>query len=81
MWLPEDQTVALAWQEEQALACPGCGHPRDESTDEANKQAYAATVSVCHACTAKELRMNAIAKAPDVTPMSTAGLFVGARRV
>lgn len=32
MWVDSDVEAALAWQEEQALLCPGCHHPLDETT-------------------------------------------------
>ena len=52
-WAGHDRDAAIAWQIEQNLACPGCGHPRDESTSRANQFAYRATPVRCHACKAK----------------------------
>lgn len=55
MWLPEDTELALAWQAEQDLTCPGCGNPRDECMDPANADAYEVHVLRCFACEAKSL--------------------------
>lgn len=51
-----DRAKALAWQLEQALICPGCGHPLDETTDPEAEGAYSADKVRCHACHAKGMR-------------------------
>jgi hypothetical protein len=49
-WTEEDVSLALAWQAEQRLLCPGCGQPRDESVGKHAFEAYTATARTCHAC-------------------------------
>jgi hypothetical protein len=51
-WTDEDRQLALEWQAEQRLRCPGCGQPRDESVGKHADEAYEATARTCHGCAA-----------------------------
>lgn len=77
VWTPEDQAVALVWQEEQAMRCPGCGHPLDETTDDRHVTAWHAQAVVCHACAAKDLKLARIAEG---SAFDRAGVYVGVDR-
>lgn len=48
-----DTEEVLAWLEVEAENCPGCGHPKAETFDPANEDAYVGTVLACAACTAR----------------------------
>jgi hypothetical protein len=54
-WTVEDREIVAVWQVEQALICPGCGQPIDESHDEAHEGAYVAESVRCFACKARGL--------------------------
>lgn len=54
LWLEEDTEWALAWQEDKASRCGGCGHPLDETTDPDAEEAYRVHTIRCHACTARD---------------------------
>lgn len=58
MWLDGDTEAALAWQEEQALSCPGCGKPTDETM--APGAAYIAEPLTCASCRSRDLAVKAI---------------------
>lgn len=49
-WLPDDVDLALEWQAEQALICPGCGHPLDETTAADSEDAYDVREIRCWGC-------------------------------
>lgn len=51
-WTDEDRELALEWQAEQRLRCPGCGQPRDESVGKHGFEAYEAKARTCHGCAA-----------------------------
>lgn len=73
-WPEEDQEWALAWQDDQAVRCPGCGHhPEDVFDPEAEGQ-WDASLVRCHACSARDA---AIEQHPNIDP---AGLYVIPRR-
>lgn len=70
-WTDEDIDAALAWADDEALRCPGCGMHRDESMAQGADQAYDAEPMVCHGCAAKDRgRADAAKKKLD-----TAGVF------
>jgi hypothetical protein len=52
MWTDGDVEHALAWQEEQALLCPGCRNPLDETSHP--DASYYATPIVCRHCAATQ---------------------------
>jgi hypothetical protein len=54
LWLESDTEALLEWQREQALLCPGCGHPRDESMSKEAMDAYESKAMRCHACAARD---------------------------
>lgn len=71
-WTDEDRSLALAWAEEEANRCSGCGVPRDEGFDpEHSGNWFQAEAHVCHACEAKDrARRDAADKKHD-----TAGVY------
>lgn len=62
---------------EQALLCPGCGHPRDETMDKDAYDHYKAHVLRCHACAARDRA----AKKHTDQPHDSAGLMFGVERI
>jgi endogenous inhibitor of DNA gyrase (YacG/DUF329 family) len=54
-----DVAAALEWLDEQAVKCPGCGHPRDETMAEDAFERYDAEPLVCHRCAAIDRSRNA----------------------
>jgi hypothetical protein len=54
LWLDEDFTAAVEWQEYHDSLCSGCSQPRDESFARENSEAYDVEVLRCHACAARE---------------------------
>lgn len=53
-WSDDDLEAALAFVDDEADRCPGCGHHRDESMAHGMDQAYDAEPIVCHACAVTE---------------------------
>ena len=51
-WLSGDVAAALRWQAERDSLCSGCGQPRRESFDRANR--YAAQRHECGGCAAQQ---------------------------
>jgi hypothetical protein len=51
-WGRDDIEVAVAWQTEQALLCPSCGLPRDETMAKEATFGFEASPQRCHACAA-----------------------------
>lgn len=70
-WTDEDIDAALAWVDDQALVCSGCGHHRDETMATGEDQSYDAEPIVCHACAARDRARNAWAEKKG----DTAGVF------
>lgn len=70
-WTDEDIDAALAWADDEALRCSGCGIHRDESMAPGGDQLYDAEPIVCHACAAKD-RARADASNKKLDP---AGVF------
>lgn len=62
MWLDDDVTAALEWDEYRSSRC-SCGQPRHESMDPANDGAYVASPIQCFACATKDAEMRRAAKA------------------
>lgn len=58
MWLPADRDAAVAWQQEQARLCSGCGNPKRETYDPVNEFAYEAVVLQCHACATRDRKLD-----------------------
>lgn len=65
----------MAWQEDKANRCPGCGLPRDECM--AQGSSYTATAWRCFACEARE---SAAARFSKDKNSSTAGLQFAVER-
>lgn len=58
LWLEEDRSWAMALAELEADLCPnGCGQPLSESTAAGMDEAYDAKPIQCHACAARDRRM------------------------
>lgn len=53
-WTEDDVEYALQWQALTRDECPGCGHPRSETYERGNADAYAVTRLRCHACATRE---------------------------
>jgi hypothetical protein len=68
--------LALEWQREKRAAHSACGHPIDESADEAHSRAYEAHEMTCYACMVIDLRRNAL----NDQERDTAGLVIYATR-
>lgn len=75
-WTDEDVDAALAWVDDEALRCAGCGHHRDESMAEGMDQAYESTGRVCHACADRDRTRAAWAEKKG----DTAGLYWATRK-
>jgi hypothetical protein len=54
LFLEDDLEALLEWQREQALVCPGCGLPGDETLDKDSAFSYRARVLRCHGCAARD---------------------------
>lgn len=69
-WLPTDRDLALAWQENQAATCSGCGTRHDEWDPKqgGDRQAYVPDVHYCPGCAA--LEQQDLPKGPDGTPLA-----------
>lgn len=61
-WLAEDTEAALGYLREQAMLCPGCGQPRDESMTPEAERAYRSRAMRCHACAAREREQQRFSK-------------------
>lgn len=53
LFTTEDTDLALAWQRDLDLTCPGCGQNLEESTHPDAVEDYDATSEVCFGCAAK----------------------------
>jgi hypothetical protein len=75
LWTEEDRGWAMALHAEEASACPGCGHPLEESSDPRaeEERRYEVTRVRCHACTPKE-------KQKQRDSGEDPGLIIGVRR-
>ncbi len=73
--------MALAWQAEQELLCPGCGHPLDETTDPHLMRLWEATSKQCHACETKRLRVAAVESELQATPGAASTFRYGVHRL
>jgi hypothetical protein len=50
VWTDEDRDLLLALLAEDAVACTGCGHPLDVTTDGANRGRWDVKRRTCEAC-------------------------------
>ena len=62
LFTEEDTEAVLERQREKALACPGCGYPRDESMAKDHHDHYTTRIIRCHACAARERKEAAYRK-------------------
>lgn len=82
LWLPEDLAWAKALLALEADTCPGCGHPRSETTGPEDSTTYKATVTRCLACAAADREIRSYTSdAPDSAAGDTSGLLVSTHRV
>lgn len=49
-----DIEAALAWEDDKAAKCGGCGHYVDESMEPGADREYEAEPLVCHACAERD---------------------------
>jgi hypothetical protein len=62
-WFTEEDTeLALEWQREKDLECPGCGLPRDETMQKDHHDHYTASALRCHACAARDRKAKQFTK-------------------
>lgn len=61
---------------EKAAACPGCGHPLEETTDAAHRTEWVVDVDRCHACVAKHAEAERLRQ----TGGDLAGLYLTVHR-
>lgn len=73
-WTQEDRDFALALLAVEADLCPGCGHPRSQTTDPAMQDEYTADAIRCHGCKAV-----AVAAEPFSKPQHAAGIYFAVR--
>jgi hypothetical protein len=64
LWLPEDTRDLLDYFQEQALVCPGCGLPRDETMDPEAEMHYRSRAMRCHACAARDREARRFTSSP-----------------
>jgi hypothetical protein len=77
LWLAEDAQAVLDYLREKALACPGCGLPRDETMDPEAVDHYRSRTLRCHACAAREREAERFTSGPHIR----GGLLFTAERV
>ena len=78
LWLPNDTEAVFDYLREQAIACPGCGHPRDETMDPKAEEHYRSRSLKCHACAAREREADRFNSQPNV---KSAGVYFTVERV
>lgn len=61
LFTPDDRDELLALTAEEDVACPGCGLPLDETTDESHPWTYDSHHAVCIACEEKAEYMKPLA--------------------
>ena len=76
-WTDEDRALALEWQAEQRLRCPGCGQPRDESVGIHADEAYEAKARTCHGCAA----LDQAQRKAETDKLDRAGLHFEVHRI
>lgn len=72
LWLTQDAEDVLEYFREQALRCPGCGLPRDETMDPEAENHYRTRALRCHACAARDRTEKRFTE--------RGGLFIGVER-
>lgn len=73
----------MAWIDYQSSLCSGCGHPRAETMDPANVDAYAAVPVQCFACAAKDAETRQASQKTSSNQLSRSamdGLYIGVER-
>lgn len=58
----DDMAAALAFEDDKALRCGGCGHHVDESMAMGADQFYDSEPIVCHACAARDMAIDRFRK-------------------
>lgn len=54
MWLDEDISVALEWDEYRSSLCSGCGQPKTDGMNPDAEDTYEAVPLQCFPCAARE---------------------------
>lgn len=54
LYLESDRDAVFEWMEAEALKCPGCGLPRDETMKKEAQGTFKARVLKCHACVERD---------------------------
>lgn len=54
LFLDEDRDAVFEWLEEEALKCPGCGMPRDETMRKEAHDDFHSKALRCHACATRD---------------------------
>lgn len=62
---------------EEAMLCPGCGLPRDETMAKESDGAYRAKAQRCHACAARDRKAKEFTQGHH----EAGGLFIGVERL
>ena len=63
MWLDDDYDVAVMWQQERNLECPGCSQPKDEvwvfdpERQHEQEAAWESKLRKCVVCSHRDFRM------------------------
>lgn len=74
-WSDEDRGWLLAYLQERAEVCSGCGHPLDECRDPKTAGRWQIVVSQCEACRIAEADADNRAESKS----RSRGLYVGTR--
>lgn len=86
MWLPDDMTAALEWQEYEDSLCSGCGRPRAETMAEPPsswtqnrgrwEERYDAVELVCAACAARDRKRHSGRAGREPNDPPPAGVYL-----
>lgn len=67
LWLPTDAGLALAWQQNKAATCAGCGTRPDEW--DADREAYMPDQHYCRGCELLAMERESAPKGADGRPL------------
>jgi hypothetical protein len=81
LWTAEDLAYAKALHQLEADECPGCGHPRSQTTAPDAEGTFRASISRCWACNAAEHATSAfVGSSAGEKGGDPAGLLVAVNR-
>ena len=63
--MSDDTDAVLEMLEEEAMLCPGCGLPRDQTMDKEAQDAYESHALRCHSCAARERKAATFTKGTE----------------